>query len=137
MWGTYTNTWEDTGHNYWGGLNGAKLGVWLETFNIAARVWANLTSPSGGLSRDTDERQQQSMAWLVKETRPQCVLMVRLLMGRGSTHHLSMLLGREGPGNQPPGQKRRYAGGWFRDFWRSVFVHLRQFTLCQFMGFPS
>lgn len=79
-WGTYINTWEDS----WEIVvraNRPNLGVCLDTFNIAARLWADPTSPSGRLPAHADEDLQRSMARLVKEIPPQRVYMVQLADG--------------------------------------------------------
>ncbi|CAI7640593.1 unnamed protein product [Penicillium manginii] len=76
-WGTYINTWEDS----WEIVNRANrpnLGICLDTFNIAARVWADPTSPSGRRSPSADDDLQTSMERLVREIDPDRVMMVQL-----------------------------------------------------------
>nr|URY50833.1 3-dehydroshikimate dehydratase [Penicillium parvum] len=79
-WGTYINTWEDS----WDIVvraNRPNLGICLDTFNIAARLWADPISLSGRLPAHADDDLQHSMACLVKEIPPQRVYMVQLADG--------------------------------------------------------
>ncbi|KAJ5346297.1 hypothetical protein N7541_008779 [Penicillium brevicompactum] len=79
-WGTYINTWEDC----WDVIqkaNRPNLGICLDTFNIAARLWADPTSPMGRLPASADQDLQDSMARLVREIDPDRVLMVQLADG--------------------------------------------------------
>jgi 4-hydroxyphenylpyruvate dioxygenase len=79
-WGTYINTWEDC----WDVIqraNRPNLGICLDTFNIAARVWADPTNPTGRLPAHADQDLQESMNRLVLEIDPARVLMVQLADG--------------------------------------------------------
>ncbi|CAG8375226.1 unnamed protein product [Penicillium salamii] len=79
-WGTYINTWEDC----WDVIqraNRPNLGICLDTFNIAARLWADPTNPMGRLSARADQDLQESMTRLVREIDPDRVLMVQLADG--------------------------------------------------------
>lgn len=79
-WGTYINTWEDC----WEIVrraNRPNLGICLDTFNIAARLWADPSSPTGRLPAHADGELQRSMARLVKEVDPDRVMMVQLADG--------------------------------------------------------
>ncbi|KAJ6151478.1 hypothetical protein N7470_007075 [Penicillium chermesinum] len=79
-WGTYVNTWEDS----WEIVkraNRPNLGLCLDTFNIAARVWGDPTSSTGRLPEHADKDLQESMARLVKEVDPHRVIMVQLADG--------------------------------------------------------
>lgn len=79
-WGTYINTWEDC----WDIVvraNRPNLGICLDTFNIAARLWADPTSSSGRLPAHADDDLERSMAQLVREIPPQRVFMVQLADG--------------------------------------------------------
>lgn len=79
-WGTYINTWEDC----WDIVkraNRPNLGICLDTFNIAARVWADPTSPSGRGPASADKDLQISMERLVREIDPDRVIMVQLADG--------------------------------------------------------
>lgn len=79
-WGTYINTWEES----WSIVqraNRPNLGICLDTFNIAARVWADPSSPDGRLPAHADEDLQRSMDRLVREIDPDRVMMVQLADG--------------------------------------------------------
>jgi 4-hydroxyphenylpyruvate dioxygenase len=79
-WGTYINTWEDC----WDVINRANrpnLGICLDTFNIAARLWADPTNPTGRLPAAADHDLQVSMDRLVREIHPERVFMVQLADG--------------------------------------------------------
>ena len=79
-WGTYINTWEDS----WDIVqraNRPNLGICLDTFNIAARLWADPTSPTGRRPASADKDLQGSMARLVQEIDPDRVMMVQLADG--------------------------------------------------------
>ncbi|OQD70208.1 hypothetical protein PENDEC_c025G06459 [Penicillium decumbens] len=79
-WGTYVSTWEDC----WDIVQRAdrpNLGICLDTFNIAARVWADPTSPTGRLPLSADQDLQRSMERLVQEVDPDKVMMVQLADG--------------------------------------------------------
>ncbi|KAJ5102502.1 hypothetical protein N7532_003031 [Penicillium argentinense] len=79
-WGTYINTWEGS----WEIVqraNRPNLGICLDTFNIAARVWANPTSPTGRGPAQVDQDLQLSMERLVQEIDPERVMMVQLADG--------------------------------------------------------
>ncbi|KAJ5195582.1 uncharacterized protein N7498_009020 [Penicillium cinerascens] len=79
-WGTYVNTWEDC----WDIVRRAdrpNLGICLDTFNIAARVWADPTSPTGRLPLNADQDLQRSMKRLVQDVDPDKVMMVQLADG--------------------------------------------------------
>lgn len=79
-WGTYINTWEDS----WDVIKRAdrpNLGICLDTFNIAARVWADPTNPTGRLPAHADQNLRESMNRLVREIDPALVLMVQLADG--------------------------------------------------------
>lgn len=79
-WGTYINTWEDC----WDVIKKAdrpNLGICLDTFNIAARLWADPTNPTGRLPASADRDLQESMDRLVREIDPARVLMVQLADG--------------------------------------------------------
>ncbi|KAJ5160927.1 uncharacterized protein N7482_007931 [Penicillium canariense] len=79
-WGTYVNTWEDC----WDIVrraNRPNLGICLDTFNIAARVWADPTSATGRLPADADAQLQASMDRLVQEVELDRVMMVQLADG--------------------------------------------------------
>ncbi|KAJ5991588.1 hypothetical protein N7522_011795 [Penicillium canescens] len=79
-WGTYINTWEDS----WDVIkraNRPNLGICLDTFNIAARLWADPTDPTGRLPASADKDLQDSMDRLVQEIDPSRVLMVQLADG--------------------------------------------------------
>ncbi|CEJ62265.1 hypothetical protein PMG11_10768 [Penicillium brasilianum] len=79
-WGTYINTWEDS----WDIVrraNRPNLGICLDTFNIAARLWADPASPTGRLSAHADIDLQASMQRLVQEVDPSRVMMVQLADG--------------------------------------------------------
>jgi 4-hydroxyphenylpyruvate dioxygenase len=80
-WGTYINTWE----NSWDVIkraNRPNLGICLDTFNIAARLWADPTDPTGRLPASADKDLQDSMDRLVREIDPSRVLMVQLADGQ-------------------------------------------------------
>ncbi|KAJ5583119.1 hypothetical protein N7535_001739 [Penicillium sp. DV-2018c] len=79
-WGTYINTWEDS----WDVIkraNRPNLGICLDTFNIAARLWANPTDPTGRLPAKADQDLQESLDRLVREVDPARVMMVQLADG--------------------------------------------------------
>jgi 4-hydroxyphenylpyruvate dioxygenase len=79
-WGTYVNTWEDS----WEIVrraNRPNLGICLDTFNIAARVWADPTSATGRLPANADVELQASMQRLVQKVDPDRVMMVQLADG--------------------------------------------------------
>lgn len=79
-WGTHINTWEDS----WDIVRRARrpnLGLCLDTFNIAARVWADPGSVTGRRSASADEELQLSMARLVRDVDPGRVMMVQLADG--------------------------------------------------------
>lgn len=79
-WGTYVNTWEEC----WDLVkraNRPNLGICLDTFNIAARMWADPTSPTGRQPLHADQDLQTSMEQLVKEVPPEKVMMVQLADG--------------------------------------------------------
>ena len=79
-WGTYINTWEDS----WDVVrraNRPNLGICLDTFNIAARLWADPASPTGRLPSSADRDLQESMERLVREVDPGQVMMVQLADG--------------------------------------------------------
>ncbi|KAJ5489771.1 3-dehydroshikimate dehydratase [Penicillium diatomitis] len=79
-WGTYINTWEDS----WEIVkraNRPNLGICLDTFNIAARIWADPTSPTGRLQAHADTDLTESMHRLVREVDPDRVWMVQLADG--------------------------------------------------------
>ncbi|KAJ5432145.1 3-dehydroshikimate dehydratase [Penicillium daleae] len=79
-WGTYINTWEDS----WDIVrraNRPNLGICLDTFNIAARLWADPTSATGRLPAYADVDLQESMQRLVQEIHPKWVMMVQLADG--------------------------------------------------------
>ncbi|KAJ6088659.1 hypothetical protein N7486_009920 [Penicillium sp. IBT 16267x] len=79
-WGTHINTWEDC----WDVVCKAdrpNLGICLDTFNIAARVWADPLSADGRLHAHADADLQKSMERLVKEVDPHRVMMVQLADG--------------------------------------------------------
>jgi 4-hydroxyphenylpyruvate dioxygenase len=79
-WGTYINTWEDS----WDVMkraNRPNLGICLDTFNIAARLWADPTDRTGRLPANADQALQDSMDRLVREIDPSRVLMVQLADG--------------------------------------------------------
>lgn len=79
-WGTYVNTWEDS----WDIVRRAdrpNLGICLDTFNIAARLWADPTSSTGRQPASADQVLQNSMARLVRDIDPEKVLMVQLADG--------------------------------------------------------
>ncbi|KAJ5731730.1 uncharacterized protein N7483_006238 [Penicillium malachiteum] len=79
-WGTYVNTWEQS----WEIVreaNRPNLGICLDTFNIAARVWADPTSLSGRRPASADIDLQKSLARLVNEVDPDRVMMVQLADG--------------------------------------------------------
>ncbi|KAJ5384113.1 hypothetical protein N7517_002024 [Penicillium concentricum] len=79
-WGTYINTWEDS----WDLVkraNRPNLGICLDTFNIAARVWADPTSTTGRLPPSADDDLRESMDRLVREIDPDRVMMVQLADG--------------------------------------------------------
>lgn len=79
-WGTYINTWEDS----WDVIkraNRLNLGICLDTFNIAARVWADPTAATGRLGPSADRDLRESMDRLVQEVDPDRVLMVQLADG--------------------------------------------------------
>lgn len=79
-WGTHVNTWEDS----WEVVRRAdrpNLGICLDTFNIAGRVWADPTSSSGRLSERADQDLRESMARLVREVDVDKVMMVQLADG--------------------------------------------------------
>lgn len=79
-WGTHVNTWEDC----WSLVKQAErpnLGICLDTFNIAARVWADPRSESGRLPAHADKELSESMARLVREIETDRVYMVQLADG--------------------------------------------------------
>jgi 4-hydroxyphenylpyruvate dioxygenase len=79
-WGTYINTWEAC----WDVIqraNRPNLGICLDTFNIAARLWADPTSPTGRLPAAADHDLQESMDRLAREIHPDRVFMVQLADG--------------------------------------------------------
>ncbi|CAI7655108.1 unnamed protein product [Penicillium glandicola] len=79
-WGTYINTWEDS----WDIIkraNRPNLGICLDTFNIAARVWADPSAATGRLGPSADRDLRESMDRLVREIDPDRVLMVQLADG--------------------------------------------------------
>lgn len=79
-WGTYINSWEDS----WDIVrraNRPNLGICLDTFNIAARLWADPTSATGRLPAHADLDLQTSMQRLVQEVDPDRVMMVQLADG--------------------------------------------------------
>ncbi|EPS31671.1 hypothetical protein PDE_06628 [Penicillium oxalicum 114-2] len=79
-WGTYVNTWEQS----WEIVqraNRPNLGICLDTFNIAARVWADPTSPTGRLPAHADRELSKSMERLVCDVDPDRVWMVQLADG--------------------------------------------------------
>ncbi|KAJ5129946.1 uncharacterized protein N7515_005985 [Penicillium bovifimosum] len=79
-WGTYVNTWEDS----WDVIkraNRPNLGICLDTFNIAARLWANPTDPTGRLPANADQDLRESLDRLVQEIDPARVMMVQLADG--------------------------------------------------------
>ncbi|CAG8126218.1 unnamed protein product [Penicillium olsonii] len=79
-WGTYINTWEDC----WDVIqraNRPNLGICLDTFNIAARIWADPLDPTGRRPARADQDLQESMTRLVQEIDPDRVLMVQLADG--------------------------------------------------------
>ncbi|KAJ5742448.1 uncharacterized protein N7511_011467 [Penicillium nucicola] len=79
-WGTYINTWEDS----WDVINRAdrpNLGICMDTFNIAARIWADPTNPAGRLPVSADQTLQDSMDRLVREIDVSRILMVQLADG--------------------------------------------------------
>ncbi|KAJ5083865.1 hypothetical protein NUU61_008444 [Penicillium alfredii] len=79
-WGTYINTWEDS----WDIVrraNRPNLGICLDTFNIAARLWADPISPTGRLPAKADQDLQASMDRLVREIDPDRVMMIQLADG--------------------------------------------------------
>jgi 4-hydroxyphenylpyruvate dioxygenase len=79
-WGTYINTWEDS----WDVIkraNRPNLGICLDTFNIAARLWANPTDPTGRLPANADQDLRESLDRLVQEIDPARVMMVQLADG--------------------------------------------------------
>ncbi|KAJ5960816.1 uncharacterized protein N7479_007966 [Penicillium vulpinum] len=79
-WGTYINTWEDS----WDLIkraNRPNLGICLDTFNIAARVWADPMSATGRRPPSADQDLRESMTRLVREIDPDRVLMVQLADG--------------------------------------------------------
>lgn len=79
-WGTYISTWEDS----WDVIkraNRPNLGICLDTFNIAARVWADPIATTGRLGPSADRDLQESMDRLVREIDPDRVLMVQLADG--------------------------------------------------------
>ncbi|KAK7738361.1 hypothetical protein SLS53_006172 [Cytospora paraplurivora] len=67
-WGTRVDTWEKS----WElvkRVNRDNFGLCLDSFNIAGRIYADPTSPTG-TAADADEAVRNSMARLVKELRP-------------------------------------------------------------------
>ncbi|KAJ5668680.1 hypothetical protein N7462_009750 [Penicillium macrosclerotiorum] len=89
-WGTYVNTWEDC----WDIVvraNRPNLGICLDTFNIAARVWADPTSGTGRLPAHADDDLQASMERLVRKIDPDRVMMVQLADGERVDPHTPFL----------------------------------------------
>lgn len=79
-WGTYINTWEDS----WDIVrraNRPNLGLCLDTFNIAARIWSDPGSATGRQPATADEELQRSMDQLVCDVDPDRVMMVQLADG--------------------------------------------------------
>ncbi|KAJ5623736.1 hypothetical protein N7510_000045 [Penicillium lagena] len=79
-WGTHINTWEDS----WDLVrraNRPNLGICLDTFNIAARLWADPTSATGRQPASADKELQESMDRLVREVDPDRVMIVQLADG--------------------------------------------------------
>ncbi|KAJ5467866.1 hypothetical protein N7475_005618 [Penicillium sp. IBT 31633x] len=79
-WGTYINTWEDS----WDVIkraNRPNLGICLDTFNIAARLWADPKDPTGRRPVSADQDLRDSMGRLVREIDPARVWMVQLADG--------------------------------------------------------
>ncbi|KAJ5820605.1 hypothetical protein N7474_006196 [Penicillium riverlandense] len=79
-WGTHINTWEDS----WDLVrraNRSNLGLCLDTFNIAARMWADPASPTGRQPAGADKELQESMDRLVREVDPDRVIIVQLADG--------------------------------------------------------
>ncbi|KAJ5773778.1 hypothetical protein N7457_008674 [Penicillium paradoxum] len=79
-WGTYINTWEDC----WDVIkraNRPNLGICLDTFNIAARLWADPLDPTGRRPPSADDDLRNSMDRLVREIDPARVWMVQLADG--------------------------------------------------------
>ncbi|KAJ5924125.1 hypothetical protein N7466_008312 [Penicillium verhagenii] len=79
-WGTHVSTWEDC----WDVVcraDRSNLGICLDTFNIAARVWADPLSLDGRLPPCADEDLRVSMQRLVNEVDPDRVMMVQLADG--------------------------------------------------------
>lgn len=79
-WGTHISTWEDS----WDVVrraNRPNLGICLDTFNIAARVWADPASPTGRLPASADQDLQMSLERLVREIDPDRVMMIQLADG--------------------------------------------------------
>jgi 4-hydroxyphenylpyruvate dioxygenase len=89
-WGTHINTWEDS----WDLIkraNRPNLGICLDTFNIAARVWADPTSATGRQPPSADEDLRESMDRLVREIDPDRVMMVQLADGERVDPHTPFL----------------------------------------------
>ncbi|KAJ5094775.1 hypothetical protein N7456_010636 [Penicillium angulare] len=89
-WGTYVNTWEDC----WDIVRKAdrpNLGICLDTFNIAAKVWADPTTSSGRVSATADADLHKSMERLVREVDPNRVMMVQLADGERVDPHEAFL----------------------------------------------
>jgi 4-hydroxyphenylpyruvate dioxygenase len=75
-WGTHISTWEGT----WEvvkQVNLPNLGLCLDTFHIAGRVWGDPTSPSGR-TQDADEALEASLDRLVREVDPRKIFYVQL-----------------------------------------------------------
>ncbi|KAJ5585607.1 uncharacterized protein N7459_005407 [Penicillium hispanicum] len=95
-WGTYINTWEDS----WEIVrraNRPNLGICLDTFNIAARLWADPTSPTGRLPASADDDLHTSMERLIREVDPDQVMMVQLADGERVDPQMSFLHATESP----------------------------------------
>lgn len=89
-WGTYVNTWEDS----WEIVkraNRPNLGICIDKFNIAARVWADPTSPSGRRPEIADKELRLSMERLAREIDPNRVMMVQLADGEKVDPQSSLL----------------------------------------------
>ncbi|KAJ5163962.1 uncharacterized protein N7500_005792 [Penicillium coprophilum] len=89
-WGTHINTWEDS----WDLIkraNRPNLGICLDTFNIAARVWADPTSATGRQPPNADQDLRKSMDRLVREIDLDRVMMVQLADGERVDPHTPFL----------------------------------------------
>ncbi|KAL1847173.1 hypothetical protein Plec18170_008737 [Paecilomyces lecythidis] len=79
-WGTHVNQWEES----WDivqRVDRKNFGICLDTFNIAAGVWANPTTVSGRSSEQADQNLERSLQRLMHDVDPDRVFCIQLADG--------------------------------------------------------